>query len=494
MSRWHRARRRITRGVAATVAVGVALTVALPTEASTPPTTTAAPTTTSAPTTTAPAPTTTVAATTTAAPTTSSTTAPTSTVAPSTVAPTTTAAPTTSAAPTTTAPAPAPTTTAPAPTTTVPGATTTSTSSVPSTTAPDGGIGILQTGGTLGLVKEASVTQVSPGDAFTYTLVASCSGLTEGCVNAVLSDPLPADVDAVDLPADTPNYDVEYNAATRIVSVAFRTPLIPPDPPGSVGLLAGSSFNIEIGVRLRPESQVVNGSTLTNTGTLNDQSGIPATAGVDLPVVVPVVVNPVATKTWSDGSAIAGSDEPSVITLGVRNASSSSADVRRLVVEDSDPAVFERFDVTGVGAVTFPAGADRLVVAACTVVNSACVDSDYLPSPPQSAAPFTLPPGIAAADVTAVRFIFTNAAGAELPYDPSGGRVEMNVALRDTLRSTDAPYQPAARDTVQNCARPGATDASGTTTPGTPACVSFNVEPAQVTINATEAVLLRHEQ
>ena len=84
-----------------------------------------------------------------------------------------------------------------------------------------------------------------------------------------------------------------------------------------------------------------------------------------------------ATKAWSDGSAVAHSGEAGVITLGARNASSSTAQVSAAGRRGFDPAVFERFDVTGVGPVTFPAGADRVTVLACTVVLSACDDADY---------------------------------------------------------------------------------------------------------------------
>ena len=66
------------------------------------------------------------------------------------------------------------------------------------------------------------------------------------------------------------------------------------------------------------------------------------------------------------------SGEAGTITLGVRNGSSTSAEVTELIVEDSTPEVFERFDVTSVGPVTFPAGADQVTVLACTVVQSVC--------------------------------------------------------------------------------------------------------------------------
>ena len=56
-------------------------------------------------------------------------------------------------------------------------------------------------------------------------------------------------------------------------------------------------------------------------------------------------------------------------------------------MEDSTPEVFERFDVTGVGPVTFPAGADQVTVLACTVVLSVCDDADFGTGTPQTGPP-----------------------------------------------------------------------------------------------------------
>lgn len=342
--------------------------------------------------------------------------------------------------------------------------------------------------GAVGLFKTASVAEVSPGDAFTYNFVASCSGLEQSCINAVLTDPVPLGLEVVRIPPSTDQYDVSLSGAfpgQQTLVVAFKIPLVAPNPPGSVGLPDGSALNLTLGVRLPPESQVRDGTAISNTGemTADGSDPAPSTAAVD--VVVPKIVTPVATKSWADGSAVAGTGEASTITLGVRNASSSSADVRSLGIEDTSPVVFDKFDLTGLGAVTFPAGADRVVVAACQQPASACTsDADFVASAPQAGPIVSLP--ISAAGVTGVRFVFSNSAGLRLPYDPTGGTVEVRMALRDTLRS-GGPYNPTVTDTVTNCARPSAVEAALGDTGGDQACTNYIVYPAQAKIDVSKA-------
>ena len=91
----------------------------------------------------------------------------------------------------------------------------------------------------LGLQKTGPTAPVTPGTAFNYTLVASCSSLTESCVNATVTDVLPPEVEVTSLPASNNQRTVDYDAATRTLTVKFIIPLVPPNPPGSVGLPDG---------------------------------------------------------------------------------------------------------------------------------------------------------------------------------------------------------------------------------------------------------------
>ena len=309
----------------------------------------------------------------------------------------------------------------------------------------------------LGLVKTGPSSPVTPGTSFNYTLVASCSSLTESCVNATITDVLPPEVEVTSLPTSNNQRTVDYNAATRTLTVRFIIELDEPNPPGSVGLPDGSPINVVLGVRVPADSPVTDGTVFGNTGTFTADNATLVTSTATVTVSVPRVVTPVATKSWSDGSAVAGSDEAGTISLGVRNGSSTSAEVTELIVEDSTPAVFERFNVTSVGPVTFPAGADQVTGLACTVVQSVCDDAAYGTGTPQSGPALSLPAEVDAADVTGLRFVFSSSAGTVLPVDPTGGTVQIGTVLRDTLRSGEQ-YSPTVREDIANCATPSAVD------------------------------------
>ncbi|GAB3196106.1 hypothetical protein GCM10027062_04560 [Nocardioides hungaricus] len=338
----------------------------------------------------------------------------------------------------------------------------------------------------VGITKESSLdgSTVTPGAQFTYTLTVRCSGLTTGCVNQTVTDVLPAGLDVTSLPQSTETREVAYDASTRTLTVRFLEPL--QEPVGEVGLNDGSTRVFDIGMRLPADTSMPDGTEITNEASTVADNAPAATAENVLPVSVPREVRPVATKAWADGSAIAGSGEATTVTLGVRNASSSSASVRELRLTDTTPATYEYFDLTGVELVSFPAGADRAQLLVCTAAGSACADESAWSGGPaaSSAGPLALPGAVAPGDVTGIRVRFTDSAGAALPYDATGGQVRLGLELRDTLRSTGAVVAPTSKVTVSNCAVPGAVDETDTLTSGAAACAPFDVLPGTVLVSA----------
>ncbi|GAA4739923.1 hypothetical protein GCM10023350_25420 [Nocardioides endophyticus] len=338
----------------------------------------------------------------------------------------------------------------------------------------------------VGITKESSLdgSAVTPGAQFTYTLTARCSGLTAGCVNQTVTDVLPAGLDVTSLPSSTDTRVIEYDAAARTLTVRFVEPL--QAPVGEVGLNDGATRVFEIGMRLPANSSMPNGAEITNTATTVADNAPSASADNVLPVSVPRDVKPVATKSWTDGSAIAGSSEHTTVTLGVRNASSSSVSVGELRVTDATPATYEHFDLTAVELVSFPAGADRARLLVCTAAGSDCADeSDWSGGPvASSAGPLGLPGGVPPGNVTGVRVVFIDSAGDPLPYDATGGKVRLDLQLRDTLRSDGTDLTPTSKLTLSNCAVPGAIDETDTLTSGASVCASYDVLPDTVLVTA----------
>lgn len=341
----------------------------------------------------------------------------------------------------------------------------------------------------VGITKESSLDggPVTPGAELTYTLTVRCSGLTVDCVNQTVSDVLPANLDVVSLPSSTDTRQVSYDAATRTLTVRFLEPL--QEPVGELGLPGGATRAFDLGMRLPADSTLANGASISNTGTTVADNAPEASSTNILPVSVPRDVRPVATKTWADGSAVAGSAEGTVVTLGVRNASSSSVSVHELRVDDVTPATYENFDVTGAELVSFPAGADRARLLVCTAVASSCGDAGAWTAGPvvSTTGTLALPGSVAAGTVTGIRVVFTDSAGDPLPYDATGGTVRLSLQLRDTVRSTGAELEPATKVTVSNCAVPGAIDETDTLSSGPAVCDTFDVLPDTVVVTAAKS-------
>ncbi|MET0692956.1 MAG: DUF5979 domain-containing protein [Propionibacteriaceae bacterium] len=323
-----------------------------------------------------------------------------------------------------------------------------------------------------------------PGDDFEYEITVQCSGLTVDCINQTFTDVLPAGLDVTSLPQSTSTRTVTYDAATRTLSIAFRVPL--DEPAGEFGLGAGDTVNLTIGMRLPTETPITTGTVVANTASTVADNAPARTSTNNITVDVPRVVRPVTTKGWSDGSAVAGTDEASTITLGVRNGSSTSAQISALTVTDASPATFENFDVTGATVPTYPAGADTAQLLVCTDAGSDCSDADYVAGPSTTGATLALPDGIAPGQVTGVRVRFSNSAGTTLPYDATGGSVNLGLVLRDTVRSTGAPLRPDGKITVANCATSAAQDAVQGSVAGAQACKSYDILPDTLNLSSSK--------
>lgn len=318
---------------------------------------------------------------------------------------------------------------------------------------------------------------LTPGKEFTYQITVKCSGLTVDCVNETVTDVLPEGLDVTSLPPSTPSRTVTYDETTRELTVQFIDAL--QEPVGEKGLTAGSAVNLTIGMRLPADTRLIDGSTVSNTATVVADNADPHASTSDLVVSVPRVVTPVATKRWDSPANVAGTGSTSTIVLGVRNTSSSSAEVTELSVSDSTPATFENFDLTAATLLTLPAGATTAQLF--VTVGGVEVPAGQL----TAAGVFDLPAGVDATDVTGARVAFT-AGGAALPYDATGGSVSLDMVLRDTIRSTGAPLRPSSRIVVDNCAVPGAVDAVAGPSTGTQVCASTQILPDTLVLGATK--------
>ena len=340
---------------------------------------------------------------------------------------------------------------------------------------------------TLGITKTADVSTVQPGDAVSYSIQLTCSSLTFGCVGATITDVLPADLEVTSLPPSNSERKVTYDQNTRTLTVEFLLPLT--NPSGSFGLPAGLGRTVQVGMRLPSETPIVTGTVIPNTADGSGSNTNSPSASASITANVPVVVRPVATKSWSPSSGIALSGAESTVTLGVRNASSSSAEIRKLRVTDDTSATFNAFDVTRLGPVkSYPAGADRVIVGVCTkALPSTCAEGEWIESAALSGnGPFSPPAGVAPDAITGVRFTFQDSGAGNLPYSATDGQVEVGLKLRDDYRTSGLPIDPQTRTTVTNKALPTAVDSLDEPTDGDLVNAPYNIDPNAITVKATK--------
>ncbi|MFB9312694.1 DUF5979 domain-containing protein [Nocardioides plantarum] len=334
----------------------------------------------------------------------------------------------------------------------------------------------------VGVTKENNLDDgpVQPGDEYLYIITVRCSGLTAGCVNQTATDVLPAGLDVTSLPQATGGRTVDYDPATRTLTIRFTEAL--QEPADAVGLNDGATRVIEVGVRLPAGTTMADGDRISNTATTDADNADPASSTNLVEVDVPRVVAPVATKSWTDGSAIAGSGEDTVAVLGVRNASTGPVIVKELSVTDATAATYEHFDLTGVELSRFPAGADTAQLLVCREPVGTCTDADYTAVDTRTApGAFAVPNP---AGVTGFRVVFRDASGDALPFDSTGGEVRAGLELRSTLRSDGTQIDPTTRLTITNCAAPRAVDDQGAVTAGTSVCDTFAILPDTVLVNS----------
>jgi uncharacterized repeat protein (TIGR01451 family) len=351
---------------------------------------------------------------------------------------------------------------------------------------------------TLALTKGAFVSgtstpltsPVTPGEGFDYQIEASCSGLTEGCVNAVTTDVLPPGIDFVGF-EPSPLYTVTFDSATNTVTVTYTSALAsPPNPPDSVGIEAGSALITTLHVSLSTATTVPNGSTITNTADATADNTNDANSSADITVSIPTVITATATKTVNPTSMVAQSGTAATVTLGVSNASTGEPNVTSLTVADTTAATWDTFNLASVGPVAYPTGADQVSVGICTD-PAPCTASEFVNGAPQTGPDISLPVGLDPTTVTGIQFIFTNSLGHPLPPSTEGGSVAVGLILRDTDRSTGDPIDPTTNLTQSNCATPSAVNVvagTPTTVTGTDACASYTILPGIVGVDVSKQV------
>lgn len=332
--------------------------------------------------------------------------------------------------------------------------------------------------GVLNLSKTSDVSAVAPGQQFLYTINYGCSSTTTGCVDAVITDPVPSPLVVVGQPNVVGAGSVTATVTGNTVKVAFQD-TVPNTTPASTGLAAGTTGSVQVQVKL-PDTvaKSFDGQTLTNTATFTAANATTVTASHEVVVHVPDVISATVAKTWTPSATQFHPGESSTATLQVSNTSNIPA-TALTIAEPADPAAtgatFRFYDLTGFGAVAFPAGADTVQVSALTSAGWSDGPAGSVP---------VLPSDVAAGDVTGLRFTFTSSSGATIAAGGAAGSVALTLAQRATDRTDGSGI--AAGGTRTNVAGGSVTTASGSAQ-AAPASAQQTIAPLTVTVSADKS-------
>lgn len=286
--------------------------------------------------------------------------------------------------------------------------------------------------GVLNLSKVAGTATVKPGQQFVYTLNFGCSSTTTGCVDATLTDPIPAPLVVVGTPTVVGAGSVTTTVTGNTLKVVFKDS-VPNTTPASTGLAAGTTGSVQFQVKLPDDAaKSYDGTVLTNTATFTAANAATVAASAPVTVQIPDVIAATVTKTWAPLSTQFQPGEESTATLGVRNG--SNIDASSLAIDEpADPAAagstFNFYDLSGFGDVVFPEGADQVQVVA--TAGGAPIAGPVGTTP-------VLPTGVDPGTVTALRFVFSSSTGATIVTGGTAGSVELTLTQRAANRATSA--------------------------------------------------------
>jgi fimbrial isopeptide formation D2 family protein/LPXTG-motif cell wall-anchored protein len=313
----------------------------------------------------------------------------------------------------------------------------------------------------------------APGATVEYRLRVTCSAVDAGsyCENATVVDPLP---EPLELAASNP-VTVTYTSGTSSVAVSGRRATVTFTTPGTgAGMRAGTEATITIRAVVPSDvSADLDGTTLTNTGTIDADNADPASSSADLRLAVSTTLASTVTKTADPTSVPAVPNRDVDYTLTA--ASTSNVTVDRLVLQDpadGTPSPLQHLDLVDLEALTLPRGADRVQVDWYDGTTWHPGTAVALPSDPSTLLPADL------AAVEGLRFVFTKDGG-RLPASGS----DTAVVRLATRTNASVGSLPAGTTTVPNRASSWVERAGTSSTPVTAdRPVSLVSTPPQVAV------------
>ena len=274
-----------------------------------------------------------------------------------------------------------------------------------------------------------------PGDSVTYQITFNCSDANgAGCVNAVLTDPVPAPL--VVTPGTLAVSGVGTNwvnqSSGNTVQIAVQQAL---GTSGTIGLLDGRSASVTFQATLPATvSADWDETTATNTASFAADNAIvnPVTWSAPVTLAVTPTLLAALTKTANPTTTPNVPGNPVTFTLTASNASNRSVDslVVRDTAESATTNPFDYLALEQITSLTAPAGADLVAFDWRDAGNVWHTGTPVaIPTNPSD-----LLAGIDLPQVTAVVFTFSSSAD-PLPPTPAGeeGVIVLGAVVRDNV-------------------------------------------------------------
>lgn len=295
----------------------------------------------------------------------------------------------------------------------------------------------------LQITKTVNKANLVANDTLVYTIAVDCS--TDNCVGATLTDTLPPEFDALTLDTAVavsggPSTYTWGGTNNRTLTVNFTKATA-----GGPGIPAGTGYSVQVSLAVPsslPADWPSNGVAVPNTAKVSATTAAEVSATTSATITVPYSVNTSTTASWSPAAAQYKVGDPSSLTLGSRNTSNAAATSLQLLAP-TDPAaassLFEYVNLTGFGALVFPAGADRVQVDA--FAGGVWVDGPV-------GASAALDPSVTPSDVRGLRITFTSSSGSTISAAGTAGSLVLNLAQRAATRTAGTSLMSGATATA----------------------------------------------
>lgn len=289
---------------------------------------------------------------------------------------------------------------------------------------------------------------VAPNKEFSWKLTVGCSQVVDQCINATVTDKIPDGLEIVKGSVTSSRMsDVTVNGQN--VKVVFKEDII--SSTGGTGLKTNAE--VLIPVKLTTNDPAQTGKIFANTATVVADNAVQKESSMSVKAVIPETLAATGTKKFTPNSLPGRENAATSAALTVTNK--SNVPVNNLTIQD--PAnlssnVFEQYlAVDSFGSVTWPAGATRAIVSVSkdksTWINGTAIASGQN---------LTLPAGVAATDVRAVRVSFQSDT-ATIPVD-AAATVNLGMKARPAASGISASTKVTNDASMSSGAAAGTSD------------------------------------